>query len=210
MISLRKLALTIFYNTSLNESIFESVPPLFFRAILQEELSLQERDELYEKNVSYREFVKLRAELHNLHTFTLNEENIQSVYPEIELLRMKNFNKHKEILRKLPNLTSLDLRCNYIGDEGCKYLAESENLRNVTRLDLECNLIGDEGCKYLFAQDSVFRNATCIDLERNPIGAEGCKYLAESDTFRNVTHFDLWTISLGTAKGYKYIVKRYL
>ncbi|WP_264685384.1 AAA family ATPase [Wolbachia endosymbiont (group B) of Parapoynx stratiotata] len=104
-------------------------------------------------------------------------------YPNITKLSLKNCFIHDEEAKalvngNLANLTSLNLACNTIDDEGAIALAKAltnGNLKNLTSLNLSFNDIGDEGAKAL--TNGNLKNFTSLDVNCNKIGDEGAKAL---------------------------------
>ena len=80
-------------------------------------------------------------------------------------------------------LTSLSLSGNWIGDEGAKALSLNTTL---TTLDLGGNRIRDEGAKTLSFSTSI----TLLYLDANDIGAEGAKALALNTTLTSLSLYD--------------------
>ena len=75
---------------------------------------------------------------------------------------------------------SVNIGCNEIGDEGCMAFAHAvENNDTITAINLRGNLITSEGCKAL--AHALQRNSeiTSVNLRSNHIGDEGCRALIE-------------------------------
>lgn len=90
-----------------------------------------------------------------------------------------------ESLANLTNLTSLNLACNTIDDEGAIALAKAltnGNLKNLTSLDVSSNKIGNKGAKALAEALANLKNLTSLNLSFNDIGDEGAKALADLRT----------------------------
>ena len=52
---------------------------------------------------------------------------------------------------------------NNIGDEGVKYISQSEYMKNITTLEMNDNKIEDEGVKYI-SQSEYMKNITTLDM----------------------------------------------
>ena len=82
-------------------------------------------------------------------------------------------------LEKNSTLTSIDLRCNQVGDKGLASLAAAlKKNSTLTRLDLIYNEIGPEGAVGLAAALEKNTTVTSLDLSENRIGDEGAASMA--------------------------------
>jgi Ran GTPase-activating protein (RanGAP) involved in mRNA processing and transport len=92
----------------------------------------------------------------------VNEVTYLSLYPE------------------LSELTTLDLRKNFLGDEGFQAIAVSPILKNVRELDLRNNQITRVGLDF-FSKETTMTQLEKIDLRSNKLGKRWEEKLKESD-----------------------------
>lgn len=102
------------------------------------------------------------------------------------------------------NLISLNLHCDYIGDEGVKYLAPSLKTNTIMYLDLSWNNIKANGAKYL-AEILSDTQIISISLSNNSIGVDGAKYLANGLKHSQVTFLHLHGNNI-KYEGYQYLI----
>ncbi len=69
----------------------------------------------------------------------------------------------------LENVETLDLRKNFLGDEGLEVLVSSEKIRNVRKLDLRNNQITRQGM-ILISNSKNLTNLEDLDLRVNKLG----------------------------------------
>ncbi len=120
---------------------------------------------------------------------TKNLPNLKSLSLSINLIGEAGT---KAIAENLPNLNSLDLSNNSIGDAGAKAIAE--NLLNLDSLDLSNNSIGDAGAKAIAEN---LPNLNSLSLGNNSIGEAGAKAIAEN--LPNLNSLSLGNNSIGDA-----------
>ena len=84
----------------------------------------------------------------------------------------------------------LNLKKNFIGDEGVMNLSKCDNLKNLITLNLKSNYIGNEGVMNLSKCENL-NNLTTLNLSLNNIGDEGVMNLSKCDNLNNLTTFDL-------------------
>ena len=85
-----------------------------------------------------------------------------------------------DCLKHCPNLQTLDLRYNSVGDNGAKALADGlKHCPNLQTLDLWYNSVGDDGAKALADGLKHCPNLQTLDLRSNSIGDDGAKALAD-------------------------------
>jgi len=116
-------------------------------------------------------------------------------HPNLRVLNLDNNNLDDDAAKvlgtgNLKNLTSLDLRCNRIGHEGAKAIAESQTLKNLISLSLSSNRIGEDGAISLSNSKNLL-NLTSLDFSDNDIGDEGVMALANSKYLTNLTSLNL-------------------
>jgi Leucine-rich repeat (LRR) protein len=80
----------------------------------------------------------------------------------------------------LSELTSLDLRKNFLGDIGLQAIAVSPVLKNLKELDLRNNQISRVGMEF-FAKETTMIRLEKIDLRSNKLGKRWEEKLKESD-----------------------------
>jgi hypothetical protein len=80
----------------------------------------------------------------------------------------------------LSELTSLDLRKNFLGDAGFQAIAVSPLLKNVRELDLRNNQITRVGLEF-FSKETTMTQLEKIDLRSNKLGKRWEEKLKESD-----------------------------
>ena len=80
----------------------------------------------------------------------------------------------------LSELTSLDLRKNFLGDIGLQAIAVSPVLKNLKELDLRNNQISRVGLEF-FAKETTMTHLEIIDLRSNKLGKRWEEKLKESD-----------------------------
>lgn len=93
-------------------------------------------------------------------------------------------------------VTSLNLTCNKIGDEGAAAIAGSPTLSHLTSLDLGSNEIGDDGAVAI-AGSSTLTSLTKLHVGGNRVGPEGAAALAGSGTLTRLTSLNLGYNNLG-------------
>ena len=71
----------------------------------------------------------------------------------------------------LENVEKLDLRKNWLGDEGLKVLINSKKIRNIRNLDLRNNKITRQGM-ILLSETKNLLNLECLDLRVNKLGTK--------------------------------------
>ncbi|KAL0229348.1 hypothetical protein GEMRC1_013966 [Eukaryota sp. GEM-RC1] len=99
-----------------------------------------------------------------------------------------------------PSITMLDLRCNRIGSEGARALAEALKVNStIIEIYLDKNSIGPEGARAL--AEALKVNSTIIEiyLDKNSIGPEGARALGEALKVNStITHISLFANSIGS------------
>uniref|UniRef100_A0A7S3LNN3 Uncharacterized protein n=1 Tax=Aplanochytrium stocchinoi TaxID=215587 RepID=A0A7S3LNN3_9STRA len=136
--------------------------------------------------------VKILMEEPSLVTLNLSENKIGD----------SGIEKLANALKINTTLMHLDLNSNRIGPVGAKCLAiplKSTSFRLVT-LNLQCNFIGDDGCSSVSEMLKTNSNLAKLDLSFNKITAASAKKLAEAltvnDTLRRLS---LWGNYIGPA-----------
>ena len=87
----------------------------------------------------------------------------------------------------------LDLSGKKIGDQGLKFLIDSNILKNVEKIDLRYNEITAIGAD-LFAKQSPLLKLRILILRHNFLGDKGAASLARSNSFPNLEEIELgWT-----------------
>ncbi len=85
----------------------------------------------------------------------------------------------------LSELEVLDLRQNFLGDDGVRVLAESKILTNLRELDLRNNQISRKGAEVI-AGSATFSKLEKIDLRSNQLGKRWEEKLREIGQFQNL------------------------
>ena len=99
-----------------------------------------------------------------------------SIFLNIEFIEM-----FYQALRVNTSLSSLDLSCNFIGDEGANSLAQALRVNtSLSSLDLSCNSIGDEGANSLAQVLRVNTSLFSLRLQNNSVGPEGVNSLSQA------------------------------
>ncbi|XP_067041367.1 protein NLRC3-like isoform X2 [Acropora muricata] len=99
----------------------------------------------------------------------------------LDLSHWKFTNVLTRALRVNTSLSSLNLHCNSIGDEGANSLAQALRVNtSLSSLDLSRNSIGNDGVKSLTQALRVNTSLSSLDLFGNSIGNEGANSLAEA------------------------------
>ena len=89
----------------------------------------------------------------------------------------------------LKHLTSLNLYYNRIQDEGCKYIAVSDNLVSLRNLNLSNNEIGDEGALMLARFLPLFTNLLRLDIRFNRLREDGKRTLLDIQKHTTIKQF---------------------
>jgi len=82
----------------------------------------------------------------------------------------------------LSELTTLDLRKNFLGDAGLQAIAVSPVLKNIKELDLRNNQISRAGLEF-FSKEATMIQLEKIDLRSNKLGKRWEEKLKESERF---------------------------
>ena len=157
----REMVLELFYTTSGNLNKINQA--------IDEKLKIKGS----RKITLFEEFIKNRL-LVNRHILKMPQLEISSIeaiylcqYPSLEGLKI------------------LDLRKNFIGDEGLEAISNSPLLSNLRELDLRNNGITRLGVKML-SQSKLFGCLEKIDLRINKLGKRWEEKLYESGNFPNL------------------------
>jgi len=98
----------------------------------------------------------------------------------------------------LAQLTTLDLRMNWIGDVGTTVLASSPHLAQLIMLNLQNNEIGDAGATALSSSPHLAR-LTTLNLSANRIGNAGAIALSSSPHLARLTTLNLSMNQIGNS-----------
>ena len=99
----------------------------------------------------------------------------------LNLMQWKFTNVLTRSLKVNTSLSSLDLNCNPIGNEGANSLAHALRVNtSLSSLDLHGNTIGDEGANSLAQALRVNTSLSSLDLDSNFIRNEGANSLAQA------------------------------
>jgi uncharacterized protein (TIGR02996 family) len=90
----------------------------------------------------------------------------------------------------LDGLTTLDLRCNRLGDAALEALVASPRLGRLTHLLLAGNRLGPRTARALTRSPFLSR-LRYLDLARNPLGPAGVEILAKASGWSALAHLDL-------------------
>ncbi|CAF1634515.1 unnamed protein product [Rotaria magnacalcarata] len=89
-------------------------------------------------------------------------------------------NKHATTLQNM-NLTTVNLRCNRLGDEGTVILCQALELNcSIVTLDLRSNEITENGAELLAKILRRNETLTTLLMGNNKVGDNGAKYLADA------------------------------
>ncbi|KAL0229422.1 hypothetical protein GEMRC1_014039 [Eukaryota sp. GEM-RC1] len=111
---------------------------------------------------------------HSTNYFPILKQLHVSVHPSISMALFK-------MLKVNSTVTSVNLRDNYIGDEGVRTLADALKVNTaVLRVNLWDNIVDVEGATALAEALKVNSTVTTVDLSSNCIGDEGARALAEA------------------------------
>ncbi|CAH8660749.1 unnamed protein product [Schistosoma haematobium] len=89
-----------------------------------------------------------------------------------------------------PCITMLDLRYNFIKDEGVEILCEFLNVDNLLEeLNLMCNDITEKGAQFLANSLKNNRNLVILKMTGNPIGSKGGLYFAQALQINDTLEF---------------------
>ena len=118
------------------------------------------------------------------------------------------------ILHEDPNglITEVDLSGNYIGDIGCRNLAQAVQTRHcqVTSLSLQHNQISDEGLRFLSeALQSSGNKVTFLNLETNKFSGKGAAYLKRALESEHCKIKELFVSDNDIAREDRNILERY-
>jgi len=84
-----------------------------------------------------------------------------------------------DALEKNNTLTTLDLSCTNLGNDGAKHIAEALQANStLTTLIMRYNGIDSEGAEYIAMALQANNTLTTLDLSSNDLGAEGAKHIA--------------------------------
>jgi len=135
----------------------------------------------------------LRAEAHDFSFGSLRSLVVEKGY-----IPLADLNRFLSLLDMMPNLTSLDLQLNDIGDAGAQAIAGSPHLARLTSLNLRDNEIGAAGAQAI-AGSSHLARLTSLNLEYNMIHAAGAQAIAASANMQHLTSLNLQAAAIGAA-----------
>lgn len=186
--------------------VFERVPVLFFRTLIQSILPLQERDSIKNclKSIQYIRFIRSHTDLLSLHTYYLNCRHakipswveILSFIPPI--LSYTSLHKNIPDVKNLLELEYSHCRCNI---KDVEYLVKKH--KNLERLTMR-RASHDNVPRFLTVLSSNFEKLNTLELTMCNIGDEGCRIISKSVFLENLTKLNLWNNSI-THKGVGYL-----
>ena len=113
-------------------------------------------------------------------------------FPSLKILNLQknainaNDCKHIANCSFLCTLTTLLFGYNNIGDEGLKFICESQHLINLRHLHLQRNGIGRNGCTYLSLESCTLRQLQTLNLQWNEgVDGQAVKILFQQPHFQH-------------------------
>ena len=127
----------------------------------------------------------------------LNDIN-RAIDKKLKLRGLRNITVFEEFIKNRLNTNPLALKMANMDVSTIEavYLSQYSQLNGIEILDLRKNFIGDEGLGAI-AQSSLFSKLRELDLRNNGISRLGVKILAESKTLGCLEKIDLRTNKLG-------------
>lgn len=171
------------------EKVFECIPPLLIRGILETELTPEEREAFYNvyeqpySDEDYYEFMNSHVILKSLHPFWL-DESIDYVYPEVENIDIWGFNKdclekYLNIFKNSQYLNTLDTSAWFKGNQDSLIKLLAVIPGKILSFRSTENDLNDDFVKFLCDCD-VFSQLKILDLERNRVSLKGVKSICSS------------------------------